>query len=304
MFSGFMVNAWEAATIVAVVAGVVGFFTVLRGSAFAAHALPNGAFAGAAGASLIGVNVLVGLGAFALLGALTIGGLGRRARQDVATALAIVLMLGLGALFLSMTTEYAPAIYSLLFGEVLGVSTNELLPTAGIGIVCIAAVVVLYRPLLISSVMPDAAEAHGASEGRTAWTSFFLLVIALATTMAVPVVGALAHLQPPHRPSRLPPGLVHRAEPLVPPWGCPSASRLITVWAAIAHVLHLEPAHRVLRRGHQRLLLCARTGLGWMATKEAGARHRAGLSSGGINKRLPKVIEKLTPGNQCGLSFA
>ena len=76
MFSGFMVNAWEAATIVAVVAGVVGFFTVLRGSAFAAHALPNGAFAGAAGASLIGVNVIVGLGVFALLGALTIGGLG------------------------------------------------------------------------------------------------------------------------------------------------------------------------------------------------------------------------------------
>src|SRR5580700_6755077 len=149
MFSGFMVNAWEAATIVAVVAGVVGFFTVLRGSA------------GAAGASLIGVNVIVGLGVFALLGALTIGGLGRRARQDVATALAIVMMLGLGALFLSMTTEYAPAIYSLLFGEVLGVSTNELLPTAGIGIVCVAVVFILYRPLLLSSVLPDAAEARG-----------------------------------------------------------------------------------------------------------------------------------------------
>ena len=51
MFSGFMVNAWIAATIVAVVAGVVGFFIVLRGSAFVAHAIPNGAFAGAAGAS-------------------------------------------------------------------------------------------------------------------------------------------------------------------------------------------------------------------------------------------------------------
>ena len=189
MFSGFMVNAWEAATIVAVVAGVVGFFTVLRGSAFAAHALPNGAFAGAAGASLIGVNVIVGLGVFAFLGALTIGGLGRRARQDVATALAIVMMLGLGALFLSMTTEYAPAIYSLLFGEVLGVSTNELLPTAGIGFVCIAVVVVLYRPLLLSSVMPDAAEARGV-RGKQMDLAF-LIVIALATTMAVPVVGSL-----------------------------------------------------------------------------------------------------------------
>ena len=51
MFSGFMVNAWEVANIVAVVAGAVGFFTVLRGSAFEAHAIPNGSFAGAAGAS-------------------------------------------------------------------------------------------------------------------------------------------------------------------------------------------------------------------------------------------------------------
>ena len=108
MFSGLMLNAWESASIVAVVAGVVGFFIVLRGSAFAAHALPNGAFAGAAGASLIGVDAIVGLAVFSVLGALTIAALGRRAQHDVATALVIVVMLGLGSLFLSMTTEYAP----------------------------------------------------------------------------------------------------------------------------------------------------------------------------------------------------
>ena len=96
----------------------------MRGSAFAAHAIPNGSFAGAAGANLIAVNTLVGLGAFSLLGALGIGLLGRRGRHDVATALALVMMLGLGALFLSLSTEYAPEIYSLLFGEVLGVSTS------------------------------------------------------------------------------------------------------------------------------------------------------------------------------------
>ena len=56
MFSNFMINAWEGGTLVAIVAGVVGFFMVMRGSAFAAHAIPNSAFAGAAGASLIGVE--------------------------------------------------------------------------------------------------------------------------------------------------------------------------------------------------------------------------------------------------------
>ena len=72
MFSSFMVNAWLIGSIVAIVAGVVGFFVVMRGSAFAAHAIPNGAFAGAAGANLLGVNPLVGLGVFSLAAALGI----------------------------------------------------------------------------------------------------------------------------------------------------------------------------------------------------------------------------------------
>ena len=128
-----MVNAWIVATIVAVVGGAVGFFVVLRGSAFVAHAIPNGSFAGAAAASLIGVNALIGLGVFSLGGALGIGLLGRRGRHDVATALTLVFMLGLGALFLSFSVEYAPEIYSLLFGEVLGISTNQLAPTIALG---------------------------------------------------------------------------------------------------------------------------------------------------------------------------
>jgi zinc/manganese transport system permease protein len=189
VFSGFMVNAWEVASIVAVVAGVVGFFTVLRGSAFAAHAIPNGSFAGAAGASLIGVSTLLGLGVFSLAGALTIGVLGRRGRHDVATALALVTMLGLGALFLSFSEEYAPAVYSLLFGEVLGISSNDIVPTAILGLLCVIAVAVLYRPLMLSSVLPEVAEAQGVS--RLCMEMLFLVILALATTMTVPVVGTL-----------------------------------------------------------------------------------------------------------------
>jgi zinc/manganese transport system permease protein len=177
-----MIHAWEAGTIVAFVAGVVGFFAVVRGAAFAAHALPNGAFAGAAGASLIAVNALIGLGVFSLAGAVTIAALGRRARNDVATALTIVMMLGLGALFLSQTTEYAPEIYALLFGEILGVSSAELIPTAAIAAGCIAAILVLYRPLLLSSVLPEVARARGVSARRM--ELLFLLVLALTTTMA------------------------------------------------------------------------------------------------------------------------
>jgi zinc/manganese transport system permease protein len=189
MFHGFMVNAWTVATIVAVVAGIVGFFAVLRGSAFAAHAIPNGSFAGAAGAALIGVNTLIGLGAFSLLGALGISALGRRGRQDVATALTLTLMLGLGALFLSLSNEFAPQVYSLLFGEVLGISSNDVVPTAALAAAAVAVVLLLYRPLMLSSVLADVGEARGISS--VAMQLCFLLAIALVTTMTVPVVGTL-----------------------------------------------------------------------------------------------------------------
>jgi zinc/manganese transport system permease protein len=189
MFSGFMINAWIVASVVAVVAGLVGFFVVLRGSAFVAHAVPNGSFAGAVGASLIGINTLIGLGVFSLLGALGIGVLGRRGRHDAVTALALVLMLGLGALFLSMSVEYAPEIQSLLFGEVLGIAGNDIAPTAALALVCVCAITLLYRPLMLSSVLADVGEARGVSSLRMELC--FLAVVALASTMTVPVVGTL-----------------------------------------------------------------------------------------------------------------
>ena len=187
MFSGFMVNAWIVGTIAAVVGGAVGFFVVLRGSAFVAHAIPNGSFAGAAAASLVGINTIIGLGVFSVGGALGIGLLGRRGRHDVATALTLVFMLGLGALFLSFSVEYAPEIYSLLFGEVLGISTNQLAPTIALAAATLAAVALLYRPLLLSSTLPDSAQARGIA--LFGIELGFLLVVALATTMTVPVVG-------------------------------------------------------------------------------------------------------------------
>ena len=189
MFAAFMMNTWAVATIVAPVAGVVGFFVVLRGSAFPAHAIPKGAFAGAAGAALLGLSTLLGLAVFSVLGALGIGALGRRGRRDVATALALVMMLALGSAFLSRTTQYEPQIYALLFGEILGVSSTELLPVAILGALCIVAVLALYRPLMLSSVVPEIGEAKGIRSYRMEMS--FLIVVALATAMTVPVVGAL-----------------------------------------------------------------------------------------------------------------
>ncbi|HEY6537874.1 MAG TPA: metal ABC transporter permease, partial [Candidatus Dormibacteraeota bacterium] len=135
-----------------------------------------------------GVSTLLGLGVFAVAGALAISWLGRRGRHDVVTALALVLMLGLGSLFLSMSQQYAEETFSLLFGDVVGVSGAELWPILGLGVACVAAILILFRPLLLSSVLPDVGEAQGVSASRM--EVCFLLLVALATTMSVPLVGA------------------------------------------------------------------------------------------------------------------
>ena len=260
MFSGIMVNAWIVATMVAVVAGVVGFFTVLRGSAFVAHAVPQAGFAGAAGASLIGVSTLAGLGTFAVMSALSIGFLGKRGRHDAVTALALVFMLGLGALFLSWSDQYASATYALLFGEVLGVANNQVLATAVLGVVCILAVVTLYRPLLLSSVMPEVAEARGVRTQRMELC--FLVVVALVTTMSVPVVGALLMFSLMIGSSWYRPLLYRQAT------GRPeSVGRLRGDHRLDSHRGFLPDrlARRVLRRGSRRGLLRCRPGLGCVA---------------------------------------
>jgi zinc/manganese transport system permease protein len=189
VFSGFMVDTWVAVSIVAVVAGVVGLFVVIRGAAFAAHALPLGAFPGAAGAALAGASPTLGMLGFAALGVLGISRLGRHARREVATALTLVTLLGLGALLLSFSRQYAAEIYALLFGQVLGVGTGAVLPLAVLGAIVLVAAAVLYRPLMLSSVSPELAEAQGVSSSRMELV--FLALLALATVITLPVVGAL-----------------------------------------------------------------------------------------------------------------
>jgi len=188
MFSGFMTHAWIVATLLGLLAGSVGFFVVLRGEAFAAHAIPNGAFAGAAGASLVGASSLLGLGVFSLLSTFLITGLRRRGRADVATALVLMLMLALGAAFLSQSTEYEPEIFSLLFGEILGVTSSQLIPVLLVTLVSLVAVAALFRPLLLSSLSRDLALVGGVRLGALDFA--FLVLVAATTTVTVPVVGA------------------------------------------------------------------------------------------------------------------
>ena len=187
----FMQHAFEAGTIVAIVAGIIGYFVVLRRSSFAAHGLSHAGFTGAAGAVLFGFNPIIGLFVFTMSGALLMAALGKRAaNRDVQIGVVLAFMLGLGVLFISLYRGgYATEAYSILFGEILGISITNVWVTLITAILVLAVFTILYRPLLFSSLDEDVAEAKGVPVFGVGVV--FMLLIAAATSIAVQVVGVL-----------------------------------------------------------------------------------------------------------------
>lgn len=191
----FMVNAYRAGTIVAVLAGAIGWFMVMRRQAFAGHTLALVSFPGAAGAILLGVSATAGYFAGAVLSALVIamvprssGGHAYRSESAVIGTVQ-AFALACGALFVSLYGGFLNSVIGLLFGTFLGVSDPQVLTLL---LVAIGALVVLgsiARPLFYATVDPDVARAHGVPV-RTL-SAIFLLLLGCAAAEVSQVTGAL-----------------------------------------------------------------------------------------------------------------
>jgi zinc/manganese transport system permease protein len=186
----FMINAFAASGIVALVAGAVGFFLVLRGQTFAGHALSHVGFAGATGAVLLGLPPLAGLISFTLLAGLGVGLMGDRlSGRDVAIGMVLSLSLGFGLLFLHFYTSFATQATAVLFGNVLGVSRATLWTLIGLGAASLAGLAAIARPLIFASLQPEIAEAKGVSLRLIA--VLFLAIVAIAVAESSQIVGVL-----------------------------------------------------------------------------------------------------------------
>jgi len=186
----FIQNALLAGSCVAVVAAVAGYFMIVRGLTFAGHALPNIGFAGAAGAVLLGIDPVIGLFVFTIVAAIGIAFLGRRINErDTVVGIIMTIALGLGILFLSLYSGFAERVYSILFGQIVGISQADVLITTISSAVTLTILLVLFRPLLFSSFDPEVAEARGIPVRLLA--ILFLVLIAITVSLAVQVVGAL-----------------------------------------------------------------------------------------------------------------
>src|SRR5579864_7551634 len=158
----FMRNAFAAAGVAAVVSGLVGYFLVLRGQTFAGHALGHIGFAGATGAVLIGVAPVWGLVIVTVAAGIAMGLMGDRiSGRDVAIGVVLALALGFGLLFLHYYTSFASEATTLLFGNVLAVDRLTITVLAALGVVTLAALALIMRPLLFATLQPELAEAKG-----------------------------------------------------------------------------------------------------------------------------------------------
>jgi zinc/manganese transport system permease protein len=192
----FMREAFLAGTAVALAAGLVGYFLVLRAQVFIADALSHVAFTGALAALAFGLDVRAGLFAITILVALGMGGLGRRARpDDVVIGGTFAWVLGLGVFFLTLYTTTRSgagdgnASVSVLFGSIFGLSASRTTFTVVVGLIICAILAGLARPLLFASLDENVAAARGVPVQLLGYA--LLGLVAATAAEATQVVGAL-----------------------------------------------------------------------------------------------------------------
>ncbi|HXA61128.1 MAG TPA: metal ABC transporter permease [Streptosporangiaceae bacterium] len=190
----FMVNAFRAGAIVAVLAGVTGWFMVLRRQTFAGHSLSVVAFPGAAGATLIGVGAAYGYFAFCVSAAVilalaTRGRGGHRAQESALTGTVQAFALACGLLFVSLYKGFLDGTTALLFGTFLGITEGQVMVLGAVAVTVLATFAVIGRPLLFATIDPGVATARGVPV--RALSVVFLVLLGAAVAEAAQITGAL-----------------------------------------------------------------------------------------------------------------
>lgn len=194
----FMVNALRAGTIVAVVAGAIGYFMVLRRESFAGHTLALIGFPGAAGAAWLGVSESAGFFGFCIAGALVIAALpgsgrahplGGYGEQSAVIGTVQAFALACGLLFVNLYHGLLSSLNDVLFGTIIGVTRAQVLVLLLAGVVALAALAVIARPLLFATVDRDVARARGVRVRAVG--AVFLVLLAVAAAGASQITGSL-----------------------------------------------------------------------------------------------------------------
>ncbi|TAN30381.1 MAG: metal ABC transporter permease [Actinomycetota bacterium] len=178
----------------AIVSSVVGIFTVIRGQAFAGHSLADVSSAGGSASYLLGINPLLGFLGMAILGAgsMELVGVEKARGRDLATGVVFGAGLGLAALFLYLdvtTTSTSGATVAVLFGSMFAIPSSTVILVVLVGSATLAVMVVLYRPLLLSSLNPEIAAVQGIHVRLVGMLQ--MLILGSAVALSAISVGAI-----------------------------------------------------------------------------------------------------------------
>jgi zinc/manganese transport system permease protein len=259
--SVFMRNALIGGTLVALAAGLIGYFIIVRNTAFAAHALAHIGLPGATGAFLLGLPVGLGLGVFCVGGALVIGALGKRAGdREVATGTVLALATGFGLFFNSLATKNSSTMTNVLFGNLLAITGDQLSTFTALLALLAVTMVFIYRPLLFASVNAPVAEAKGVPV--KALSIVFMALLGVAVTMAVQAVGTLLLFALVVTPAAT--AIMLTARPLAA-MAISTGISLVSVWVglAVSAVFNMPPSFLIVT------IACAFWLAVWLAARAA-----------------------------------
>lgn len=191
----FFRNGVMVATLAGALCGVVGVYVVLKGMSYIGHGLSHAIFGGFAASALLGVNVLLGAGAWGIASALMINGVTRRRIIGADAAIGVIttasFALGL-ALFAVFGSSGSRSFDALLFGSILGVGTSDVLAIGGVALLVGAVIFFAYRPLLFTTFDPEVADVSGLRTARVEALLMVVLSVTILATMKVLGVTLIA----------------------------------------------------------------------------------------------------------------
>lgn len=190
----FFQNGVIVATIAGALCGFVGCYVVLRSMSSIGHGLSHAIFGGFAVSSLIGINVYLGAGLWGLLAAVVIAQITRRrpVGSDAAIGVVTTASFAMGLVVVQRWGSGNLNAEATLFGNVLGVSRNDVIVVLVVTAVAVVTVALCYRQLLFVTFDPHVAEVSGVPVGLIDGVLMVLLAAAILVTMNVLGVTLIA----------------------------------------------------------------------------------------------------------------
>lgn len=188
---GFFRRGLVVAVIAGALCGLVGVFVVLRNMSYIGHGLSHAVFGGAAVAAVAGFSFFIGAGLWGLASGLLIGWVARKRIIGADAAIGVITTASF-AVGLALQARFGQArrsIEAVLFGNVLGVFTGDIVLVAVVAVACAIAVAVTYRLLLFATFDPEVANVSGVSVARM--EGLLMLLLSSTILVTVRVVGVL-----------------------------------------------------------------------------------------------------------------